>query len=166
MNPPDKHFNEARRTANAGGLRGGGARMALRVMVFNDSKEILELFHEILSDEGYEVLLGSFGIDDLAEVERVKPELLVLDHVVGRERSGWQLLQKLKMRRSTAHIPVVVCTTAIKLAKEMEGYLTSKGVSVVLKPFDIDDLLNAVKKALEFNQSAVSFAEAENGGED
>jgi CheY-like chemotaxis protein len=140
--------------------------MTLHVMVFNDSKEILELFHEILTDEGYEVTLDSFGIDDLREVERIKPDLLILDHVVGRERSGWQLLQKLKMRRSTAHIPIVVCTTAIKLAKDMEGYLTSKGVSVVLKPFDIDDLLSAIKKALEFNQSAVSFVEAENGGKD
>jgi DNA-binding response OmpR family regulator len=153
-------------SAGNAGVPDGGAGMTLRVMVFNDSKEILQLFQEILSDEGYEAILDSFGIDDLAEVERVKPDLLILDHVVGRERSGWQLLQKLKMRRSTAQIPVVVCTTAIRLAKEIEGYLTSKGVSVVLKPFDIDDLLNAIKKALEVSQSAVSFAEADTGGED
>ncbi len=140
--------------------------MTLRVMVFNDSKEILELFHEILTGEGYEVILGSFGIDDLPEIERIKPDLLVLDYVVGRERSGWQLLQKLKMRRSTASIPCVVCTTAIKLAQDLEGYLASKAVSVVLKPFDIDDLLTAIKKALEFGDSAVSLAETESSGED
>jgi len=137
--------------------------MALRVMVVNDSKEILNLFQEILTDEGYEVYLDSFGMDDLPEIERIKPDLLILDYVVGRERSGWQLLQKLKMRRSTANIPVVICTTAIRLAQDMEGYLTAKGVSIVLKPFDIEDLLEGIKKALEIKRSAVSLANGENG---
>ncbi len=140
--------------------------MALHVMVFNDSKQILSLFEEILTAEGYEVTLPSFGVDDLPEVERAKPDLLILDYVVGRERSGWQLLQKLKMRRSTASIPCVVCTTAIKLAQDLEGYLTAKGVSVVLKPFDIDDLLVGIKKALEFKHSAASLAGTEKGRED
>jgi CheY-like chemotaxis protein len=140
--------------------------MGLRVMVFNDSKEILSLFEDILSDEGYEVTLGSFGVDDLPEIERVKPDLLVLDYVVGRERSGWQLLQKLKMRRSTANIPCVICTTAIKLAQDLEGYLTTKGVSVVLKPFDIEDLIVGIDKALKFKNSAVSLTEAENSIDD
>jgi DNA-binding response OmpR family regulator len=139
--------------------------MTLRVMVVNDSKEILNLFQEILTDEGYEVFLDSFGVDDLPEIERIKPDLLILDYVVGRERSGWQLLQKLKMRRSTANIPVVICTTALRLAQDMEGFLTAKGVSVVLKPFDIDDLLVGIKKALEIRHSAVSLANGEGGPE-
>ncbi len=140
--------------------------MALRAMVFNDSKEILSLFQEILVCEGYEVTLCSFGVDDLPEVERVMPDLLILDYVVGRERSGWQLLQKVKMRRSTATIPCVICTTAIKLAQDLEGYLTAKGVSVVLKPFDIDDLLVGIQKALQFKHSAISLRETDEGGKD
>ena len=122
--------------------------MSAHIMVINDNQEILTLFEEILTEEGYSVSLYSFAMHDLAEVEQIKPDLIILDHIMGGEAVGWQMLQKLKMRRSTANIPVVVCTAAVKAVQEMEGYLKAKGVGLVLKPFDIEDLLEAVALAL------------------
>jgi DNA-binding response OmpR family regulator len=129
--------------------------MATRIMVVNDTQEILELFREILTDEGYEVLLYSYGVQDMSEIERARPDLIILDHIIGGEAIGWQMLQKLKMRRSTADIPVVVCSAAVKAVQEMEGYLKAKGVGLVLKPFDIDELLQAVEQALKSRDRAV-----------
>lgn len=122
--------------------------MPTRVMVINDTQEILELFQDLLTDEGYEVVLYSYGIEDMREIERVKPDLIILDHIIGGEAVGWQMLQKLRMKRATAKIPVIVCTAAVNAVQEMEGYLKSKGIGLVLKPFDIDDLLEAVQRAL------------------
>lgn len=122
-------------------------------MVVNDTQEILELFEEILTDEGHDVVLYSYGIQDMKEVERVKPDLLILDYIIGGEAFGWQMLQKIKMRRATARIPIVVCTAAVNAVQEMEGYLKSKNIGLVLKPFEIDDLLDAVNRALNFNRS-------------
>ena len=119
------------------------------IMVINDTQEILELFREILTDEGYKVDLYSYGIHDIEEVRRVKPDLIILDYLIGGEQNGWQTLQKLKMTRDTAKIPILVCTAALKQVQEIQGWLTTKGIAVVPKPFDIDDLLVAVKKALE-----------------
>ena len=131
-------------------------------MVINDTQEILELFREILTDEGYDVYLYSYGIQDLSEVEKINPDLIILDHIIGGEGVGWQMLQKLKMRRSTASIPVIVCTAAVKAVQEMEGYMRAKNVGLVLKPFDIDDLLLAVKTALKAKISNES--ESQDGG--
>ncbi len=128
--------------------------MPPRIMVVDDTQEILELFRELLEEEGYEVVLYTFAIQDLAEVERVEPDLIILDHIFGEAKHGWQMLQKLKMRRSTESIPVVVCTTEVKAVKEMEGYLTAHGVGVVLKPFRIDDLLSTVRLALQTRDAA------------
>ena len=122
--------------------------MAQRILVINDTPEILELFQEILSDEGYEVILYSYATHDTAEIVRHNPDLIILDYIFGTEKIGWQLLQKLKMRHDTASIPVIICTAAIREVREIEGYLLAKGVMVVPKPFDIDDLLLAVKNAL------------------
>ncbi len=122
--------------------------MAPHIMIINDTIEILELFREILTEEGYEVSLYSYSIQDVGEVERLKPDLIILDYIIGGEAVGWQTLQKLKMKRSTARIPVLVCTAAVNAIHEMEGFLKSKNVEVVLKPFDIDELLEAVKRAL------------------
>jgi DNA-binding response OmpR family regulator len=129
--------------------------MATRIMVVDDTQEILELFREILTDEGYEVLLYSYGVQNMSEIERAKPDLIILDLLIGGEAVGWQMLQKLKMRRSTADIPIVMCTAAVKAVQEMEGYLKAKGVGLVLKPFDIDELLQAVEQALKSRSHTV-----------
>jgi DNA-binding response OmpR family regulator len=130
--------------------------MAKRIMVIDDSKEILELIEMILSEEGYEVALYSFGLHDLVEVKRVTPDLIILDYLIGQEEDGWNLLQKLKLDRETATIPVIICSAAAKQLREMASWLNEKGVGVVYKPFDIDDLLLAVHKMLEGTPAVIN----------
>jgi DNA-binding response OmpR family regulator len=118
------------------------------IVVVNDTQEILDLFRELLEEEGYRVSLYSYAFQDVRDIRDLNPDLVILDFIIGGEATGWQLLQKLKMNRETATIPIIACTAAIQLVKELEGHLTTKNVRVVLKPFDIDDLLNAVTDAL------------------
>ena len=132
--------------------------MATRIMVVNDTQEILQLFREILTDEGYEPILYSYAIQDLDEIERARPDLIILDYMFGEEQIGWQLLQKLKMYRPTAAIPVIVCTAAAQKVREMEGFLQSKGIGLVLKPFDIDDLLRAIEQSLRTREETAALA--------
>jgi DNA-binding response OmpR family regulator len=128
-------------------------------LIINDNQEILELFDELLREEGYEPVLYSHAFSDLDEIEKIKPDLIILDYIFGVERLGWQMLQKLKMRRSTANIPIVVCTAAIQAVREIEGYLEMKGIRVVAKPFDIDDLLRGVRDALQLRSDAAGLRE-------
>ena len=122
--------------------------MPIRLMVINDTQEILDLFQAILIEEGYDVTIAAFGVNEMADIKQVMPDLLILDFVIGQETPGWQLLQKLKMDRATAHVPIVVCSGAVRQLRELEGWLGAKGVSTVLKPFDIEDLLITVRKRL------------------
>ena len=122
-----------------------------RVVVINDTKEILELFRDVLEGElGHEVILMSFAPDELDRILEANPDLLVIDFVIGdREMEGWQLLQKMRMHRDTAAIPIVACTAAVKQVRESEAYLLEQGIEVVLKPFTIDQLEGAVARALK-----------------
>jgi len=117
-------------------------------MVVNDTQDILDLFRDLLEEEGYRVSLYSFAFQDLAEVKQRKPDLVILDFIIGGEAQGWQLLQKMRMDRETMSIPIIVCTAAIALIRELEGRLRDKNVGIILKPFDIDDLLREVSRAL------------------
>ncbi len=120
------------------------------IMAINDTEEVLELFQQILHEEGgYEVTLSSFEPQIMTHVKKVKPDLIISDHVFGEEKVGWQFIQKLKMDRETEHIPIIVCSGAIKELREMEGYLTMKDIGVLYKPFDIDELLKLVARKLE-----------------
>ena len=87
-----------------------------RVVVINDTKEILELFRDILEGElGHEVTLMSYAPDELNRILEAKPDLLIVDFVIGdREMEGWQLLQKMRMHRDADGIPIIACTAAVR----------------------------------------------------
>ena len=136
--------------------------MPARILVVNDTQEILELFRMFLEDEeGYEVVLAGIPMQQIKDVEQIAPDLIILDVVFGDEKTGLQMLQMLKMQRSTATIPVIVCTAALDLLREQEGYLVSQGVHVIYKPFDLDHLRVNVKQLLETHEYASSDVQEE-----
>jgi DNA-binding response OmpR family regulator len=131
-------------------------------LVVNDTQEILELFRDILVEEGYDVILNTYAPRDLEQLLEIDPDLVILDFMIGDEAQGWQLLQKMKMHRQADSIPVIVCTGAVGLVRELQGHLASKNVGIVVKPFDIDDLLRTIAntiRAVDINAGVVSTAE-------
>jgi CheY-like chemotaxis protein len=120
-----------------------------RVLIVNDTQEILELFQEILEELGFAVEIMSYAPRELEQVRAVDPDIVILDLIFGqRELEGWQLLQKLRMDRQFESLPVIVCSAAVREVAEQEGYLTEQGVLVVLKPFTVSQLEEAVRRAV------------------
>jgi len=132
--------------------------MTARILVVNDTQEILELFKTILEYEGYEVVLSSFPFQHIKEIEKIQPDLIILDFLFDDKQLGWQMLQVLKLQKSTASIPVIVCTAALQDVREQEGYLVSQGVFVIYKPFDLDQLLATIKQTLASSKNIISQA--------
>jgi DNA-binding response OmpR family regulator len=131
--------------------------MGARILVVNDTEEILDLFREILEDEGYETVLMGMAFKDVHEVEHARPDLIILDYVFGTEKLGWQMLQMLKMYAPTSRIPIIVCTAAIREVREIESEMLARGIRVVPKPFDLDELLGTVKSALDARHTDAYF---------
>jgi CheY-like chemotaxis protein len=123
--------------------------------VVDDTEEVIDLFREILTSMGHRVSATAYAPEDLAEVIRVKPDLVVLDIVINGERRGWQLAQKMRMSPETEAIPIIVCTAATDAVREQEGWLVAQAIKVVLKPFSISDLELAVSEAFELPDIAV-----------
>lgn len=133
--------------------------MTIRILVVNDTAEILEMFRLLLEDEGYEPILASFPVQRIEEVETIHPDLIILDLMFGDEKLGWQMLEMLKLQQSTKDIPVIVCTAAAQAVREQEGYLTSQGVRILYKPFDIDDMLAMIKSAIAVSKDTMKHKE-------
>ncbi|HEX7196768.1 MAG TPA: response regulator [Candidatus Limnocylindria bacterium] len=135
-----------------------------RVLVVNDTQEILELFDDILSGLGLEVVLMTYAPRELDRVREVKPDLVILDLIFGeREVLGWQLLQKIRMDRALETLPVVVCSAALDRINELQGYLTEQKVVVVVKPFNVAQLEEAVVRALRAAQELPTAREIGSG---
>jgi DNA-binding response OmpR family regulator len=126
----------------------GASKSQTHILVINDTQEILEVMQELLIEEGFRVTIHSTAIRDLSKILEIAPDLVILDHLMGDEEYGWQMVQKMRLSRDLKQMPVIVCTAALKMVKELEGHLKAKGVTVVLKPFDIEDLLAAIHSAL------------------
>jgi len=118
-------------------------------MVINNSDDILAMFQKILTIDDQQVFTQLFLNSDLREVRRIKPDLIILDYYVGREGVGWEFLQLLRMEDATANIPVLICTTDVQLAQEIGGYLATKQITMLRKPFSSRDLIAAVQIALQ-----------------
>jgi CheY-like chemotaxis protein len=125
--------------------------VSTRILVINNSDDILALFQKILTNDDCQVFTQFFLNSDLSEVHRIKPDLIILDYYVGREGVGWEFLQLLKMDEATAKLPVLICTTAVKLAHDIAGYLATKQITVLRKPFERRDLVGAVESIMAGN---------------
>ena len=124
------------------------------VLAINNDQAVLALFRDLLEEEGYRVSTQAYADKDLASIKALAPDLIVLDYMWPGEDAGWALLQMLRMDRDTAAIPIVLCTGAKREVEALDGHLQDMGVRVVLKPFNIDHLVDAIAEALGAPSSA------------
>jgi len=117
-------------------------------MVINDDQDILELYETLLTEEGYEVITSKFAFEHPAAVEMQRPDLVLLDLKFGSHLEGWKMIQKLRLYRPTTELPILLCTAAVREAREQEDHLRSEGIGVIYKPFAIEHLLLAVRQTL------------------
>lgn len=128
--------------------------MATRIMVINDDQDILDLYEALLGEESYDVITSKLAFEHPAAVELLRPDLVMLDLKFGTELEGWKMMQKLRLYRPTAALPIIVCTAAVREAREQEDHLRSEGIGIVYKPFAINHLLLAVRQLLAVVESS------------
>ena len=131
------------------------------ILVVNDSQEIIDLLKELLEEEGYRVS-ASITILNLEKVKALAPDIIVQDVMFeGTHETGWKFLTMSRLDRQLKRIPLVLCTTALTTVKDpdMAAQLERLGVRVVLKPFEIDQLLAAIEEALARTKTSSGVGE-------
>jgi len=124
-----------------------------RIAVFNHSPNLLTLYRITLGQRGYEVLTFEHDFSDIKDVEKSNPDLLILGNVQGINHDEIEMLIQLRTHPHLNHIPVILSTTASENLLPMEKIQRAGNVHVLYKPFDVQDLLIAVKKALQDRSS-------------
>jgi CheY-like chemotaxis protein len=126
------------------------------ILVCDDDQALRQIFHDVLAEEGYRVTVRGTICADLAEVQGLAPDLIILDLIFGGAPEGLAFLQRLKAMPATMNIPVLTCTAATILDEAMHQQLTTLGCAAIAKPFDLDALLAAIATCLQPTQLAVS----------
>ena len=112
-------------------------------MIVDDEQDNIITVTTVLEKEGYEVLTASNADDCLEQVEKgVKPDLILMD-IMMPGTPVKEIIPKLKGIK-ISYLSVVRMSEA-----EKEDLMKSKNiVGFIQKPFDINDLINRVKKIL------------------
>ncbi|MGI8553065.1 MAG: response regulator [Dehalococcoidia bacterium] len=110
------------------------------VLVVDDSIEYLRFMEMLLCGEGFSVAtLTSF--DALAgSLTLQRPDLVITD-VRMPGLVPFAVLEALRIDQQTATIPVLVCTGAVNELREHAEQCNGNGIDVLLKPFEVNDLL-------------------------
>ncbi len=109
-----------------------------RVLVVEVDPAVRGVLGEGLGEAGYRVLSADHALDPV-DVAPLRPDLVVLDLRLDGADRGWQLLLAMRAMSGTAGLPIVVST-----AEREADRLRALGARLVLKPFDLDELLRSV----------------------
>jgi DNA-binding response OmpR family regulator len=119
------------------------------ILVVEDDEAIGTLLVQLLAQEAcYQALLAVDGFEALNVVREVKPDLFILDYQLPA-MNGIQLYDSLHAISRLENVP------AILLSARLPQYEVEKRSLIGLgKPFDLDELLEIVNKALRHDIAA------------
>jgi DNA-binding response OmpR family regulator len=115
----------------------------VRVLLVDDEPDIQRLGSLNLESSGHGVLCESDGLAGLDRAVAERPDVIVLDVMMGRN-DGLTMLRSLRKMPETEDIPVVLLTARVQRRDELEGWLAGAD-AYVKKPFSPGDLVAAVE---------------------
>ena len=121
-----------------------------RILVIDDSADLLSLSKTVLEIDDYEVFTAPSGKDALVVLSKIaQPDLILLDMRM-EDMSGPEFLLVLEEKRPEIfeNVPVVFLTA-------MDKVPASKAVGFIKKPFDMDDFLVAVHRFIEIGPNRI-----------
>jgi len=80
-----------------------------KILIVDDTPRNIDLLREILRVEGYSIAFATSGVMALETVERVEPDLILLD-VMMPELDGFETCRRLKQMEKISTVPIIFVT--------------------------------------------------------
>ncbi|MFW0717921.1 response regulator [Pedobacter sp. N23S346] len=116
--------------------------MKKKVVLVQDNKEILEIMDQVLEEEGFDVT-ASLTTDPVDRIDEIEPDVVIVDDHIKGDKRGSEVIKELKSDPETEDVSAVLTSTSNKLPQQAEE---CKADDYIEKPFDIDHMINVVKK--------------------
>jgi two-component system, response regulator, stage 0 sporulation protein F len=125
-----------------------------KILIVDDEEHIRFLYSEELAEAGYEVITADSGHRLLEKIDDEKPDLVVLD-IKMVDYNGLDLLQDI--RNKFYDLPVILCTAYDTFKEDIKSIAAD---FYVIKSFDLTELKNKIKTALEKNTAKTEGLDA------
>ena len=121
--------------------------MSKKILIADDEIDIVETLQFMLEVEGFECITAYNGEDALNLAKREMPDLLILD-VMMPKINGYKVCRLLKFDIKYKNIPILMVTARSQEEDKAIGEETGAD-EYITKPFEINDVVEKVKKYLE-----------------
>jgi len=122
-----------------------------KVLIVDDDKDLLQGMNVWLRAKGYKVVFAIDATTAIRMAHSEKPDVIILDLSLPGG-SGYHVMKALKSSSPQAHIPVIVITAGDESINR-ERALKAGAEGFFQKPFNHDDLLGTIEKALSKDPS-------------
>jgi DNA-binding response OmpR family regulator len=121
--------------------------MTRKILIVDDEPNIVAAIEFLLQQRGHEVHTASDGAEALRVVERVVPDLVLLD-VMMPQASGYEVCQTIRQRPEWRHIKIIMLSAKGRDSEVVKGYAMGADVYVT-KPFSTRDLMARIEGLLD-----------------
>jgi len=120
--------------------------MAKKILIVDDEPNIVKLLASRLMAHQYDVMMAYDGVQAIKKAREDKPDLIILDFKMPAG-DGVTVFENLHVLGDTWLIPVIFIT-AYPSEEIRQKVLDMGAVDFLTKPFDAEELLDKVRKAL------------------
>jgi DNA-binding response OmpR family regulator/DNA-binding CsgD family transcriptional regulator len=113
------------------------------VLVVDDSPGTLGMLTDALEDGGYTVLIAASGADAVALVERISPDIILMDAIMPA-MDGFETCRRIKQNHAISAVPVIFMT-GLKDTESVVKGLEAGGVDYVTKPVAPDEIMARIR---------------------
>jgi DNA-binding response OmpR family regulator len=118
-----------------------------KILIVDDERDIVKALTIRLQGAGYDVVTAFDGAQGVFMAHKEKPDLIILD-VRMPAGNGFSVAERLKRSDHTLTIPVIFLTGSPETNAEEKARAVGARF-YIKKPYDPEELLDAIKRALE-----------------
>lgn len=119
-----------------------------KILIIDDSNTNLFLLKNILEIDGYtNIYTASNGNQGLKMITEILPDLVLLDIMMPKNITGFDVLEMTKKDKLTQNIPIIVISAKIE-ADNIDKAIDLGAIDYISKPIAIDSVLSKVNSLL------------------
>ena len=122
--------------------------MSARVLIVDDVPANVRLLQALLEAEYFEVHTAMNGAEALDAVQRVKPDIILLD-VMMPDMSGFEVCRRVKSNPLTRYLPIIMITALDQPEDRIKGFQAGAD-DYLVKPIDEVALLTRLRSLVRF----------------
>ena len=115
-----------------------------KIMVVDDSADLLRLISIIIKIEGHESIALTSPVELKDKIDEYQPELIIIDINLGHY-NGKEVCKKIKASPASKNIPVLLTSASAEALADFKDFYAD---DILEKPFELSTITNKINKLL------------------